>query len=221
LASAPKIAAAAPGDDAELARARHDPGIGRVDAVDVGIDVAAVRLHRRRERNRRGVGAAAAERCDAAVGGDALEARDNGDALLVEHPLEHVDVDALDQAGRVARGADRQLPAHIGTRVQPHALQGDGEQAARHLLARGDDDVIFARIVKGGGFLAELDQPIGFPGHRRDDDRDLIAALRLAPDEPRDMADALASRHRRAAELHHDAWHGAPAKPVGKGSAHC
>ena len=54
---------------------------------------------------------------------------------FVEHPLEHVDVDLVDQAGGMARGADRQLPAHVGAGVEAHALEGDREQAAGHLLA--------------------------------------------------------------------------------------
>ena len=55
------------GDLVDLARLLDDPRIGRVDAVDVGVDVAAVGLERRRQRHRRGVRAAAAERRDAAV----------------------------------------------------------------------------------------------------------------------------------------------------------
>ena len=54
--------------DAWRACARgHDPRIGGVDAVDVGIDVAAIGLHRRRDRDRAGIRSAAAERGDAAA----------------------------------------------------------------------------------------------------------------------------------------------------------
>ena len=55
-------------------------GIGGVDAVDVGVDVAAVGIERRRERDRRGVGAAAPERGHP-VGFrvQTLEAGDDGD----------------------------------------------------------------------------------------------------------------------------------------------
>ena len=198
------------GDDRQLARARHDPGIGGVDAVDVGVDVAAVGVHRRGDGDGRRVGAAPAQRGEAAVGGDALEAGNDRDPFFVEHPLEHGDVDPLDHAGGVAAGADRQLPAHIGARVEPHPLQRDRQEAAGHLLARGDHHVIFARVVERGGLAAELDQPVGLAGHRRHHHRHLIARLRRAPDEAGDMADALAPRHRGAAELHHDARHGAP-----------
>jgi hypothetical protein len=41
---------------------RHDSGVCGVDAVDVGIDVAAVGIERRSQGNGAGIRAAAAER---------------------------------------------------------------------------------------------------------------------------------------------------------------
>ena len=74
--------------------ARHHARVGGVDAVDVGVDVAAVGLDRGGDRHRRGVGAAAAERGDAAgVLVDALEAGDHRDLLAL--------LEALDQLGAV------------------------------------------------------------------------------------------------------------------------
>ena len=67
------------GHGVEPARFRNDAGIGRVDAVDVGVDLALVGGERRRERHARGVGAAAAERRDVAVGVHALEPGDDHD----------------------------------------------------------------------------------------------------------------------------------------------
>ena len=80
---------------------------------------------------------------------------------------------------------------------------------AGHLLAAGDDHVIFARVVERRGFLAQLDQPVGLAGHGRDDHRDLVAGLGLALDPVRDRADALDPGHRGSAEFHHDAGHAA------------
>ena len=60
-------------------------GIGRVDAIDIGVDVAKIGLERDRDRNRAGVGAAAAERRQpVAILLDALEARDDRDLAAVE-----------------------------------------------------------------------------------------------------------------------------------------
>ena len=57
-----------------------DPRIRRVDAVDVRVDVAHVGFERDGNRDRAGVGAAAAERRDSVLDGfDALKAGDDGD----------------------------------------------------------------------------------------------------------------------------------------------
>ena len=56
------------GHAVDLLRLLDDARIGRVDAVDVRIDVATIGLERRRQRHRRGVGAAAAQRRDAPFG---------------------------------------------------------------------------------------------------------------------------------------------------------
>ena len=50
------------GDGVELARFGHDPRVGREDALDVGVDLADIGVERGRERDRRRVRAAAAER---------------------------------------------------------------------------------------------------------------------------------------------------------------
>src|SRR3546814_2409728 len=54
------------GDIIKLAGASDDPRVGRVNTVNIGVDIAAVGLHRRRDRDRAGVRTAAAERRDAA-----------------------------------------------------------------------------------------------------------------------------------------------------------
>ena len=65
----------------------HDARIGRVDAVHVRIDVAAIRLDGGGDRDRAGVRAAAAERGDAAGRRvDALEAGDHGDLPCARSP---------------------------------------------------------------------------------------------------------------------------------------
>ena len=68
------------GDAVELPRVRADARVAGVDAVDVGVDLAAVGLERRGERDRARVGAAAAERRDVVVLVDALEAGDHDHA---------------------------------------------------------------------------------------------------------------------------------------------
>ena len=68
--------------------ARHHARVGGVDAVDVGVDVAAVGLDGGGDRDRRRVGAAAPERGDAAgLLVDALEAGDDRDLLALRKRL--------------------------------------------------------------------------------------------------------------------------------------
>ncbi len=93
------------GDLVEPARARHHARIGGVDAVDVGVDVAAVGVDRGRDRHRRGVRAAAAERGDAAgLLVHALEAGDHRDLLALLEALDQfvaIDVEDARRAVRV------------------------------------------------------------------------------------------------------------------------
>ena len=73
------------GDPVELARVRDDARVGGEDAVDVGVDLADVGVQGGRQRDRGGVGAAAAERGDVlGVLADALEAGDDRDVAVVE-----------------------------------------------------------------------------------------------------------------------------------------
>ena len=73
-------------------------------------------------------------------------------------------------------GRPDQLPAHEAARLHAHVLQGHRQQPGGDLLSAGDDHVIFLGVVQRGGLAAQLDQPVGFAGHRRDDDQHLVAA---------------------------------------------
>ena len=80
---------------------------------------------------------------------DALEARDHRHLAGLHALDQQRAVDALDArlAMRVV-GHDRHLPALPGPRLDADGLQRDGQQADRHLLAGGDDHVVFARVVQ-------------------------------------------------------------------------
>ena len=101
------------GDPVEAAGLAHDARVGGVDAVDVRVDVAALGLERRGERDRARVRAAAAERGDAS--GRAmhpLEARDHGDlAALGEAVEDRGAVDVGDARGAVRLGRAGSAPA--------------------------------------------------------------------------------------------------------------
>ncbi len=87
-------------------------------------------------------------------------------------------------------GLDRDLPALPGAGLETHLGEYDGQEARRDLLARGDDRVVFGLGVERRGVLAPGHQLVGLAGHRRDDDRDLVAGPHLAGDVAGDVADA-------------------------------
>ena len=191
-------------------RARHDARVGRVDAVDVGVDVAAVGLNGGRHSDRGSVRAAAPERGDAAgFLVQPLEARDDGDFLALTEALDQFRaVDVLDARGAVRmRGEDRQLPALPRACVHAHAFQHDREQPGGDLLARGDHRIVFARVMQRRCLARPGDELIGRARHGGDDDGDLVAGIDLALDVARDVADAVDIGDRRSAEFHDKAGH--------------
>ena len=104
---------------------------------------------------------------------------------------------------------DRDLPALPGAGLEAHFLQHDGEEAGGHLLAGGDDHVVFPRVVEAGRLLAPADELVGLARHGGDDDGHVVAGLDLAFDVPRHVADALDRGDGCAAELHDQTGHGA------------
>ena len=164
------------GDLLELARLGNDARIGGVDAVDIGEDVAAIGLQRRRQRHRRGVRAAAAERGDRGCPGRCP----GSPATTATWPcsqrrLAALGVDAPDARLAVGVvGADRDLPAQPGARLTPSVLQRDRQQAGGHLLAGRDHGVVFARVVQRAmPICVPVDELVGRAGHGGDHDRDL------------------------------------------------
>ena len=91
-------------------RLAHYAGIGGVDAVHVGVDLAPLRLYRRRERHGRRVRSAAPERDDVAQG---------------VHPLETGDDDDLPVA-LGARGSARAVISRDHTRPVPARYRHPG-----------------------------------------------------------------------------------------------
>ncbi len=188
----------------------HNARIGGVDAVDVGVDVAAICVDRRRDRHRRGVRSAASQRGDASgLLVDALETGNDGHFLALLEALDQllaVDVEDARRAVDIA-GQDRNLPALPGACFDAHRLQRDRQKAGGHLFARGDHGVVFAGVVHRRGLRAPADQLVGLAGHGRDHDGDLMAGVDLALDVARDVANALDIGDGSAAEFHDETGH--------------
>ena len=91
--------------------------------------------------------------------------------------------------------------------MDPHLLKRQSEEPRRHLLARSDDGVVFARVVHRRRRPGPGDQLVGGPGHGRNHHGNLVAGVDLALDVAGDDADALDVGDRRAAELHDQTCH--------------
>ena len=199
----------------ELAGLGHDARVGGIDAIDIGIDIATVRLEPGRHRHRAGVRATTAQRRDPAIIAHALKSGDHRD-LAARHAGQHrIGINLADtRLGVRIVGVDRQLPTQPRTRLLAHRLQRQRQQTRRHLLASGHHHVILGRVIQRIGLAAEVDQTIRLASHRRDDHRHLMPCLTLARDDTGDAPDALGAGHRRAAEFHHDPGHGCSLPPL-------
>src|SRR5207237_3090784 len=103
-----------------------------------------------------------------------------------------------------------------------HLLDGEREQAYRHLLTRRDHHVLLALAGAPGEFARELEQPVGLPGHGGHDDDHVVAGLPRRDRLPRDVADAIGVSHGGAAILLNDehlAEHIVDRARPGKGTA--
>jgi hypothetical protein len=107
-------------------------------------------------------------------------------------------------------GADRDLPAEPGARIDPERLQRQRHQPGGHLLAGRPDHIVFALVVHLAHVPGPPDQLVGRAGHRRHDDRDLVAGIDLAFDPARGVCDPLDVGNRCAANF----WTIAPSSLV-------
>src|SRR6185437_4248111 len=161
-----------------------------------------------RERDRRCIGAAAAESRDATAGCNTLETGNHRNLARSHGGIERCRRDRRD--ARLAMGIiglDRHLPAEEGTRLHAELAQGEGSETSGHLLARGNNRVVFPLIRQPAETVGPGDELVGDARHGRDDDCDLMAGIGFAFDAARDGFDPLDIGDRCAAEFLHDARH--------------
>ena len=167
------------GDAVELAGGRDDARVGGEDTVDVGVDLADVGAERGGQRDRGGVGGAAAQRGDVlGVLGDALEAGDDRDRAVVDRLLDPARRD-VDDLGLAVRRVGDHAGLGAGERLRGVAERGDRHRHQRHRdpLAGGEQHVELARRRQRRHLLGEVAQLVGGVAHRRDDDDDVVARL--------------------------------------------
>ena len=140
----------------EAARFGHDARIGRIDAIDVRVDLAFRGAKCRCERNTGRVGASAPEGSDVAIRIHALESGDDDDRSIVEVSAHRRLVDRQDSClGERAVGQHADLAAGVASRLETHLLQRNCEEPDRHLLAGRRDHVELARIGMRRQFLRQ------------------------------------------------------------------
>ena len=165
-------------DPVDLPCFRHDPRIGGVDAVDVGVDLAAGGPEHGRQRHGRRIRAAAAQSRDVVVFVDALKSGDDHDLAVAERLDHALGGDVSDAClGVKAVGDEPDLGAGETDRRDAQAADGHGHQGDADLLAGRQQHVHLAggRIL--GDLLGQLDQLVGGMPAGRDDDQHLVAAV--------------------------------------------
>ena len=194
------------------AGARHDPRVGGEHAVDVGVDLADVGAERGGERDRGGVGAAAAEGGDVlGVLADALEAGDDRDRRPRRAPARiRPGVTSMIRALPCAESVMTPAWLPVNDRASwPRSCDGHREQRHRDALAGGQQHVELARRRQrarpaGRGRAARRwCRPSRRRRRRRRGRPCLVSTMRS-----RDPLDALGVGDGGAAVLLHDQAHG-------------
>jgi 2-polyprenyl-6-hydroxyphenyl methylase/3-demethylubiquinone-9 3-methyltransferase len=131
-------------------RLGHHARIGGVNAVHIGIDVAALGADSSSYRHRRSIGAATSKRRDApCFFVHALKAGNDCDLTVLLEALDQLGAVHLKDASRAVCvvGQDRQLPALPGARIDAHALENDREKSGSNVFAGCHNCVVFTRVM--------------------------------------------------------------------------
>ena len=189
----------------QLARLRHDPGVGGEDARDVRVDLAR-RAEGRRQGDGGRVGPPPAERGHVhRVSREALEACDEDDLPVVEGAQDPDGRDLPDLRLRVdGVGEDPCLRPGEGDGFLAEVVNRHRDEGAGDALAGGEEHVELARVWARRHAPGELEERVRGAPHRRHGPDDTKPALARRDKSLRDVADLLGLGDRRAAELHDD-----------------
>ena len=193
------------GDRSQAAGFRQNPRVGRVDAVDVGVDLAQVGIEHGGQGHGRGVGAAAAERRDVAVLINPLKPGCDHDRPVGQQFLHVVGRDRLDaRLGMRRVGADADLGSGEAHRLAASRLNRHRKQRHAHLLSRREEHVHLTGAGAIGDLLGQIDENVGLVAHRAHHHDNLIASLVAGDRLAGRRLNLLRVGHARAAKfLHH------------------
>ena len=167
----------------QLAGFGHQPGVGGVDALDVGVHLAARCFQAGGERDRGGVGTAAPQRGSVQVLGDALEARHDDYAAQLQLARDPFGLHQCYAGTPVAGvGAYAGLRAAQADGLVAQRAQGHGYQRAGNQLARGEQQVELSRLRPARNLARQLDELVGGVAHGRDHADDVVAGVARPPD---------------------------------------
>ena len=201
------------------------PRIGREHAFDVRVNLAHIRLEHRRQRDRRRIAPAPAQRRDVQLFVDALEPGRNDHLSAIErlpHPLGGDRPNSGLGVGRVGHNAD--LAARHAHGLLAQLLHGHRQQRHRFLLARRQEHIHLAGRRFVGDLFGQFDQFVCLVPAGTDDDHHLMTG-------PPRIDDPLGGRKNlgrvgdtRAAKLLHNQRHDNPLpdkRPALGQNAHC
>ncbi|MNE64691.1 hypothetical protein D3C80_1601150 [compost metagenome] len=111
-------------------RLRLNARVCSINAIDVGIDIAAIRLDGGGDCNSRRIGAATAQRCNTIIRANTLETGDDSN-LPLAHATDDIRTIDIQNTGSAVSVicADRNLPTLPGTGIDAQRLQSDGQKA--------------------------------------------------------------------------------------------
>jgi len=187
---------------------RYDARVARVDAVDVGVDLAEVRRERCGQGDAGGIRAAAAESGDVVVAVDPLETGHDRDRASVERDEEPILVDRADARpaeGRV--GGDAHLMTEKRRCLHTEILEREREERCRDLLTARDQRIALALRGVGRHLSGEREETIGFARHGGDHHHQAVPLLVIRGHAPGDLADPLDATDRGAAVFLNDQCH--------------
>ncbi len=154
------------GDLLQMARLGADMGIGGVDPVHVGINLANIRPESGGQGYRRGIGAAPAQGGDIPRFRHALEAGHYGDDSLAEGMLQLLPAHGEDPGlGMAGVGAQGQLEAQVGAGGAAQPVQSHGQQGGADLFAGGYQHVLFPLRGQRTKLPGQVKKTVGFSGH--------------------------------------------------------
>ena len=192
-------------DPGQLARLGHDPRIGGVHALHVGVDLAHLGVERGGQRDRGEVGGTPTHGRDLALGRHALETGDDRDLARGQRLADPVALD-LDDLGPVVLGVGDDPGLRSRERHRRHAevLHRHAHERHRDALAGGEQHVELAAVGMLGDVVREAQQVVGRLAHRRHHDHHVVARTAGPGHVIGYGSDAVGVGHRGAAEFLHE-----------------